>query len=137
MPTLTTEPFQESATASPPTITVDALVEPAFPNDIAISLVAPQPGAYIPGGHPEQLFSWTYQRLLPDNWHFEIRFYKAGEPGFQAPFGWMKETSRTINLNNLSSGGDYEWNVVIIQGVDGRLESEIYQSPRRNLQWEG
>jgi Tol biopolymer transport system component len=109
----------------------------APPGDIQINLLAPEPGAYIPSGTPEQLFSWTYDGLLPDNWHFEIRFYKAGEPGFQAPFGWMKETSRTVNLNNLSSGGEYEWNVVILQGVDGSVESEIYHSPRCPLQWEG
>lgn len=111
--------------------------EQILPTQGQITLVSPESNAYISQGDSEQMFSWMYSGELPENWHFEIRFYKVGESGYQAPFGWMKETSRRLNLNNLSGGGNYEWNVVVIQGLDGNLESEVSQSQKHAFEWEG
>jgi eukaryotic-like serine/threonine-protein kinase len=100
-------------------------------------LAAPAANADIRRDAAEVTFRWQWGGTLPANQHFEIRFYRAGIHGHQAPFGWSKEMFKEINLNSLQGHGNFEWNVVIVRGIDGRWEADLAQSERRPIRWEG
>ena len=110
---------------------------PAQRETYTVAIIYPESGAYISRGEAEQKFSWNLDGQLAENHSFEIRFYKVDGTEPVQNFGWVKENSQLINLNLLNSGGDYEWNIVIVQGTDGVWEEDVYKSPHRTLKWEG
>ena len=136
IPNLQTEEILSDEVVATPQSPEEATTQPEGVG-LQVNLVHPEANAYISTGKAEQLFRWHLQGRLAENQSFEIRFYKIGETDYQAPFGWVKENSQLINLNNLIDGGDYTWSVVIVQGVDGNWEQDIFESARQSIKWEG
>ena len=101
------------------------------------NLSAPAAGARFETGHGERMFSWAWAGDLASNEHFEIRFYEGNGSFHEAPFGWIKESSQSINLDLLKMRGELEWQVVLIQGRNGNLEKTVALSARRPLLVEG
>lgn len=102
-----------------------------------LTLEFPAVNANIRRSDAELTMRWQFSRPLRVNEHFEVRFYQSGQSGFQAPFGWSKEPFRDVNFHQLDGRGIFEWNVVVVQGRDGRWERDVAESPRRPIQWEG
>jgi hypothetical protein len=100
-------------------------------------LQSPQAGASIKQDAADQLLSWNFDGDLKANESFEIRFSNSNSQVHQAPFGWIKERSQFVNLNNLNGSGTFEWWVVVVRGTDGQWEADVSKSARRTMIWEG
>jgi len=137
IPVQTRQPEPSTSSESTVSPVQTEQITPIETNSLQITLVYPEIEAFIRRGEAEQYFSWNIEGNLSDNQSFEIRFYKIGESEFDAPFGWVKENGQNINLNALGGSGEYEWSVVIVQGIDGNWERDVYESPRRPINWEG
>lgn len=120
---------RQAATPNPATAT--AALRPAA---ASVGLLAPPAGAAIPGGQAVQTFRWEWGKTPAEDESFELRFYKSGSKTYDAPFGWHKETSAEINLNNLTPG-KYTWVVAVVRGRDGKWEEDITVSEPFELDW--
>lgn len=97
-------------------------------------LLAPADGADLARVAARQRFRWEWERPLAADESFELRFYPAGNEPFLAPFGWHKENSIEVDLNNLPAGA-YQWSVAVVRGADGNWEGDVAESAKQGLTW--
>ena len=132
--TSTDRPPATAARATPTPATAAANTRVATATAGAPRPLAPADGAAVARDAAVQTFRWEWNRPLAADESFELRFYPAGSGQFLAPFGWRKESSAEIDLNNLPTGA-YRWVVAVVRGADGNWEADVAAGESRDLVW--
>lgn len=132
--TSTDEPPATAARTTPTPATAAANTRVATATAGAPRPLAPADGAAVARDAAVQTFRWEWNRPLAADESFELRFYPAGGGQFLAPFGWRKESSAEIDLNNLPTGA-YRWVVAVVRGADGNWEADVAAGESRDLVW--
>ncbi|CUS05731.1 putative Mitogen-activated protein kinase kinase kinase [Candidatus Promineifilum breve] len=124
------------ATDPPPTLAAagNTPTRPPAPDRAAPRPLAPADGADLARNAAIQTFRWEWARPLAADESYELRFYGATGDDFAAPFGWHKQSSAEVDLNNLPAG-TYRWAVAVVRGVDGAWAGDVAESEKLDLTW--
>lgn len=127
-------PATAAPTETPATIANVGNPATSTPADAAPRPLAPADGADLARNAAIQTFRWEWTRPLAADESYELRFYPPAGGEFQAPFGWHKQSSAEVDLNNLPAG-TYRWAVAVVRGADGVWAGDVAESVKLDLTW--